>query len=111
MTRLERRETSLLRLRVRARLNARLNGQLKPTPDFQGHARKLKLKKAKVAAAPSVSFAESEALPYTTPEQHHHISQSRNFSLHLSTWLGEHSDDPATKVRIVYLLHATRAQG
>jgi hypothetical protein len=68
------------------------------TPDFQGHARKLKLKKKAKAPESAVPFAESEALPYTTPEQHHHISESRNFSLHLTSWLGEHNGDPATDV-------------
>ncbi|KAJ7462907.1 hypothetical protein FB451DRAFT_1562362 [Mycena latifolia] len=60
-----------------------------PTPDAQGHKRKL------VKAKTYLPFVESEALPYTTPEQHYHIASSRNFSMHLS-WLGEHRDDPAT---------------
>ncbi|KAJ7822406.1 hypothetical protein B0H14DRAFT_3731756, partial [Mycena olivaceomarginata] len=30
-------------------------------------------------------------------EQHHHISPSRNTSIHLSSWLAENKDDPATK--------------
>ncbi|KAJ7673060.1 hypothetical protein DFH06DRAFT_53284 [Mycena polygramma] len=42
-----------------------------------------------------VPFAESEALPYTAPEEHHHISGSHRFSLHLPTWLTQNRDDPA----------------
>jgi hypothetical protein len=59
------------------------------TPVAQGH--KHKLAKSKMY----VPFNEHEALPYTTPEQHHHISSSRNFSLHVS-WLTKHANDPAT---------------
>ncbi|KAJ6608894.1 hypothetical protein B0H10DRAFT_2301109, partial [Mycena sp. CBHHK59/15] len=92
MTQLERRESSLMRIAIRARMNTRLFGKTIATPDHQGHKRKLKKRKV------FVPFAESEALPYTTPDRHHHISTSRNFSLHLSSWLRENQGDPATKV-------------
>ncbi|KAJ7227496.1 hypothetical protein GGX14DRAFT_630186 [Mycena pura] len=36
-----------------------------------------------------------EKLPYTDPEQHHHISVSKNNSILLGSWLPEHRDDPA----------------
>lgn len=93
ITLLERRETALLRMAARARSKASHLGKTTATPVPQGHKRKLK------KAQTYVPFAESEALPYTTPEQHHHISPSRNTSLHLSSWLHENRDDPATKVR------------
>ncbi|KAJ7149300.1 hypothetical protein C8R43DRAFT_1128654 [Mycena crocata] len=87
---LERRETSLLRIAARAKLNARLFGKTTATPDPQGHKKKLKNKTY-------IPFAESEALPYTTPEQHHHISGSHNYSLPLSSWIFENRFDPAVK--------------
>ncbi|KAJ6559288.1 hypothetical protein B0H10DRAFT_2240500 [Mycena sp. CBHHK59/15] len=90
MTQLERRESSLLRIRARAAFNARRFGKTTPTPDAQGHKRKLRKQKL------YVPFAESEALPYTAPEEHHHISTSRNFSHHVASWLNEQGDDPAT---------------
>ncbi|KAJ7777634.1 hypothetical protein DFH07DRAFT_976756 [Mycena maculata] len=90
MTLLERRETSLLRMARRARISAQRLGGTTPTPVPQGHKQKLK------KASTYVPFSESEALPYTTPEQHHHISPSRNTSLHLSSWLSTNRDDPAT---------------
>ncbi|KAJ7687114.1 hypothetical protein B0H17DRAFT_1203783 [Mycena rosella] len=86
MTQLERRETYLLRMANRVHKKTRGRS----TAEHQGHMRKLKASKT------YIPFAESEALPYTTPDQHHHISPSHNFSLHLSSWLGEHQGDPAT---------------
>ncbi|KAF7349533.1 hypothetical protein MSAN_01743700 [Mycena sanguinolenta] len=47
------------------------------------------------SSVPDNSDSKSEALPYTTPDQHHHISPSRNFSLHLTSWLRSNHGDPA----------------
>ncbi|KAK7037071.1 hypothetical protein R3P38DRAFT_3480997 [Favolaschia claudopus] len=91
ISKLERRETALLRMAARARSKAQHLGGTKPTPVAQGYAKRLK------KAQTYLSFAESEALPYTTPSQHHHISRSRNTSFHLSSWLAKNKDDPATK--------------
>ncbi|KAJ7906438.1 hypothetical protein B0H13DRAFT_2333474 [Mycena leptocephala] len=91
MTMLERRETALLRMAGRAHKKALHFGKTTSTPVPQGY--KQRLKKAQTY----VPFAESEALPCTRPDQHHHISPSRNTSLHLSSWLGKSGDDPATK--------------
>ncbi|KAJ7616889.1 hypothetical protein B0H17DRAFT_852803, partial [Mycena rosella] len=93
MTQLERRETYLMRTSGRARAKASKAGKTVATPNPQGHKRKLKNK-----SKAYIPFAESEALPYTTPDQHHHISPSRNFTFHLSSWLGEHRGDPAIQV-------------
>ncbi|KAJ7117673.1 hypothetical protein C8R44DRAFT_578842, partial [Mycena epipterygia] len=68
MTQLECRESSLRRMKARARNRASL----------------------------AVPFAEAEALPYTAPEEHHHMSSSRNLSYHIPSWLNEHRGDPAT---------------
>ncbi|KAJ7136252.1 hypothetical protein C8R46DRAFT_1234785 [Mycena filopes] len=35
----------------------------------------------------SVSFEQSEPLLYTSPEEHHHLSHSQNYSHHLPSWL------------------------
>ncbi|KJA12800.1 hypothetical protein HYPSUDRAFT_210109 [Hypholoma sublateritium FD-334 SS-4] len=45
-----------------------------------------------------MDFAESESLPYTPPEYHHHISTSRNFPIHVQSFIGTATDDdPAIK--------------
>ncbi|KAJ7218251.1 hypothetical protein B0H12DRAFT_1001581, partial [Mycena haematopus] len=45
--------------------------------------------------AHSKAKRRSESLPYTAPEQHYHISPSRNFSFHLTAWLRSNQGDPA----------------
>ncbi|KAJ7118375.1 hypothetical protein C8R44DRAFT_554907, partial [Mycena epipterygia] len=90
MTQLERRESSLRRMKARAVKAANLLLKTTPTPDAQGHKRK------RNRASLAVPFAEAEALPYTAPEEHHHMSSSRNLSYHVPSWLNEHRGDPAT---------------
>jgi hypothetical protein len=46
----------------------------------------------------TVSFAESEPLPLTPPDVHHHIGNTRRFKTKLSTWLHHNKDDSALKV-------------
>jgi hypothetical protein len=100
MTQLERRETYLRQIHGRAVKKAHmLMKTATKRPDLQATQRKLKKKKR-----PVVPIADSEALPYTTPEDHHHISHSQNFSDHVPSWLFEHNGDPATKVRRFKLL-------
>lgn len=41
-----------------------------------------------------------EALPYTKPEDHHHIAQSERDVIELGSWLDKHRSDPACKVRL-----------
>ncbi|KAK7025783.1 hypothetical protein R3P38DRAFT_3316409 [Favolaschia claudopus] len=91
ISKLERRETALLRMAARARSKAQRLGGTKSTPVAQGYRKQAKNTQT------YLSFAESEALPYTIPSQHHHISSSRNNSIHLSSWLKQHKGDPATK--------------
>jgi hypothetical protein len=43
----------------------------------------------------TVSFQESDPLPYTPPTVHHHISNSNRHHINLTAWLGTHSGDPA----------------
>ncbi|KAI0069257.1 hypothetical protein BV25DRAFT_1867060 [Artomyces pyxidatus] len=45
----------------------------------------------------AVGFDQAEPLPFTPPENHHHISHSRKHPLQLSNWLAESAEDPATK--------------
>lgn len=39
-----------------------------------------------------------EALPYTNPEDHHHIAASERDVIELGSWLDRHRSDPACKV-------------
>ncbi|KJA20593.1 hypothetical protein HYPSUDRAFT_101131, partial [Hypholoma sublateritium FD-334 SS-4] len=43
----------------------------------------------------NVSFEDSEALPYTPAEEHHHISKSRNFHMNIIAFLSSNQGDPA----------------
>jgi len=59
----------------------------------------------RAGAAPSksrrtvtVEFHESEPLPATPPDHHHHISHSRNFPVNVVAWLASNCDDPTTEV-------------
>jgi hypothetical protein len=61
--------------------------------------RKRKNGKPRQKTLPTLDFAESESLPYTPPEFHYHISQSRNYHFNITQWLGENQGDPAIKVR------------
>ncbi|RDB29364.1 hypothetical protein Hypma_014985 [Hypsizygus marmoreus] len=82
MTRLERRERVLQKL---ARKRKRRSSP-SPTPTKVTSKKKT-----------TVDVAESEALPYTTPDLHHHISPSRNFPLPITRFLADNRDDPAVK--------------
>jgi hypothetical protein len=101
MTRLERREQALHRLIL-------LN---KDKTEFQtersGH-KKRKVMVEKVMSRPTIPFTLSEALPYTPPEYHHHISPSRNFPIHIHTFLNStRVDDPAVVVSLIMLIKET----
>ena len=83
MTRLERREYALRKLN-------KLQG--KAVPVLQAK-RSSKLRT-------NVPFEESEALPYTPPEEHHHISKSRNFHMNIVAFLSSNQGDPAIIVSL-----------
>lgn len=64
---------------------------------YEQEKSKLRYTKAKPQLVPG--FAESESLPYTPPESHHHISASRNFPIHIETFLAAtNKTDPSIKV-------------
>ncbi|KAH7877053.1 uncharacterized protein C8R40DRAFT_1168980 [Lentinula edodes] len=44
---------------------------------------------------PSLSFDDSDPLPFTDPTTHYHISSSTRFSENIVTWLGDLQYDPA----------------
>ncbi|KAJ7733500.1 hypothetical protein B0H16DRAFT_1304133, partial [Mycena metata] len=90
MTVLERREQALRRI-ARKLTKILPDSAQRPHQPVQSKKGKRKAKGIK----PFVDFSESESLPYTAPEQHHHISNSRNFYANISQFLGENEDDPA----------------
>lgn len=56
------------------------------------------------AKKPSLSFADSDPLPFTDPTARYHMSSSSRHFENLTTWLGDLQDDPAVIVRsLVYL--------
>lgn len=81
MTRLERREHALRKL-------AKSKGKTSP----------LARKKSAAKLRPNVPFEDSEALPYTPAEKHHHISMSRNYHMNIMAFLSSNRDDPAITV-------------
>jgi hypothetical protein len=91
MTRLERHEQALLRL-----VRKNIWEEAKQNPGkFTSQGGKSTRKKT---ITPRLDFMESEALPFTAPEQHHHISHSRNFPINITSFLASNKDDPATEV-------------
>ena len=74
MTRLERREYALQKL-------IKMKGKTTPS--------KLRT---------NLSFEDSEALPYTPPDEHHHISKSRNYHMNIMAYLASNHGDPALAV-------------
>jgi hypothetical protein len=108
MTRLERREHALRRLE-QIRLNKIGPGY---HADSSGRKRRkvVQLSPEKVESTakshPSIPFTLSEPLPYTPPEYHHHISQSRNFPIHIHNFLDStRVDDPAITVCLIIQLN------
>lgn len=97
MTRLERREQALNRLIL---LN---KDKTEYHTETSGHKRR-KVMAENVKTRPTIPFTLSEALPYTPPEYHHHISPSRNFPIHIYTFLNStRVDDPAIVVSLITL--------
>lgn len=50
-------------------------------------------------AQTTVNFDESEPLPATPPDYHHHISHSWKFPLNVASWIVANQGNVATKVR------------
>jgi hypothetical protein len=103
MTRLERREQALRRLILLNKDKAEYHTQA----ERSGH-KKRKVMVQNVKSRPTIPFTLSEALPYTPPEYHHHISPSRNFPIHIHTFINStRVDDPAVMVCLIILIKET----
>jgi hypothetical protein len=104
MTRLERREDALRRIQQNLRAVVGSNEMEDPKDvsgqpqTASGSIRKKARKSAKTTMKPYLMFTESEALPYTPPSLHHHISDSRNFPANITSFLASFQDDPAISV-------------
>jgi hypothetical protein len=88
----------------------RRTNKVKATRQIAKHERRdTRLRRAQEAAAAPlrkhahhVQFSDNDPLPYTGVEQHHHISDSKNYSHHLLSFVMDPPNDPAKKVCISY---------
>jgi hypothetical protein len=80
-------------------------GSLPASPE-KPHSKK---GKGRVVKKAYIDFTDTESLPYTAPEQHHHISTSHNFYLNIPSFLEDHEGDPAIKVNINVLCGVLRS--
>lgn len=87
MTRLERREYALRKLNK-----------------MEGKTTSISPTKSPAKLRSNVSFEDSEVLPYTPPEEHHHISKSRNYHMNIVSFLTSNQGDPAIIVSFRSLL-------
>nr|GAT54655.1 predicted protein [Mycena chlorophos] len=89
---LERREAVLAKIGDRVRAAAQAEdagpavGEKRKRPAARGGPSK---------QGATLSFAQTEALPYTAPEEHVHVSFSRNVHVPLDVWIRQHIGDPA----------------
>ena len=113
MTRLERREDALRRIHQK-KAAAGSKGMPVKDPNLEEvlgqpqivsgsirvtQVRRKKARKSvKMTVKPYLTFTESEALPYTPPALHHHISDSRNFPANITSFLASFQGDPAISV-------------
>jgi hypothetical protein len=98
ITQLERRDTALLKISREQKEAAKKADNIPPVASIPQKRKRPQGRKPAQKTFPALDFAESESLPYTPPEFHYHISQSRNFHFNLRHWLGENHGDPAVKV-------------
>ncbi|KAJ7151509.1 hypothetical protein C8R46DRAFT_1229045 [Mycena filopes] len=99
MTVLERREQALLRIRrklVTLAATTGLGGST-TTAKVTRKGKNVKTAKSPKKNRAYVDFTESESLAYTAPEEHHHISHSRNFPVSIPDFLRENEGDPAVE--------------
>jgi hypothetical protein len=103
MTFLERREQVLLKIARaigKADATAATSAATTDTAVVESTSKPKKKKRRMVSKKKRayVDFVESESLPYTAPEEHHHISHSRNFPVSITHFLHENEGDPAVEV-------------
>ena len=53
---------------------------------------------SKKPSTPKLRFKNQEKLPYSSPEEHYHMSSETKHKLQLATWLPEHKDELAFQV-------------
>lgn len=46
----------------------------------------------------NIDLSQSEPLPYSSPEAHHHMSMSKKNPVHIGKWLAANHADPALRV-------------
>ena len=56
-----------------------------------------------IIGGPSVHFEQSDPLPLTPPEAHHHISNTQQFYENIPRWLDEHDGDLALIVSSFFI--------
>ncbi|KAH9950134.1 hypothetical protein B0H21DRAFT_665254, partial [Amylocystis lapponica] len=67
------------------------------------HATGKRKRKDKQRSEPGLQFGDQDPLPFTSPKDHHHISDSRRYHEDITRWLGENKEDPAVKNFIPHL--------
>jgi hypothetical protein len=111
ITRLERREDALQRIQQNLKKAVVGSKEMEDPKDGSIHVTQVHQKKARKSAKmtmkPYLTFTESEALPYTPPSLHHHISDLRNFPANITSFLASFQDDPAISVCFLDLYNAT----
>jgi len=94
--------------RIVKRLYSRTNKKNAIKQIAKNERRSVRLRRAREAAAAPrnhhlhhIPFTKSDPLPYTSIDQHHHMSDSRNHPLNLMSFVNEPAGDPAKKVRLL----------
>ncbi|KAH9942660.1 hypothetical protein B0H21DRAFT_710231 [Amylocystis lapponica] len=86
IAKLQRREQMLEAARRReGKSPAHATGKRKRKPEAEQHNE------------PGLQFGDQDLLPFTSPKDHHHISDSRRYHEDITRWLGENRKDPAVK--------------
>ena len=62
--------------------------------------------KPKSRSKPQSQESESEALPFMSPKDHHHIRESQRSYDDILAWVYERKDNPGMKVRLYHNLKA-----
>ncbi|KAF7293837.1 hypothetical protein HMN09_01179600 [Mycena chlorophos] len=101
---LERREAALSKIADRVR--AEQAPTVEPPPPTTGSKRKRQSTRPAKKQQPTLSFAQREALPFTPPDAHFHMSLSRNVHVNLDVWITQNLGDPAfNNIRVKLLNH------
>jgi hypothetical protein len=83
---------SISKLQRRERILFQM-GRMHQKKETSGKRRRYKRTALPSIANRTVSFNESDPLPPSIPDVHHHMSSGVRHKINLSEWLGEHEDD------------------